>query len=119
MGDLKLMEAFTISLESLNMRTTTSIINFRVLCEAFLLLATRYIRLSTGISQDLDMSLTPNIDKTQVTTASDPEMPQGLTGGIDLSNHALSFLPPVVFEEWLSGSQDFGQYERTGGESSS
>jgi hypothetical protein len=46
-------------------------------------------------------------------------MPQGLTGGIDLSNHALSFLPPVVFEEWLSGSQDFGQYERTGGESSS
>jgi hypothetical protein len=119
MGDLKLMEAFTISLESLNMRTTTSIINLRVLCEAFLLLATRYIRLSTGISQDLDMSLTPNIDKTQVTTASDPEMPQGLTGGIDLSNHALSFLPPVVFEEWLSGSQDFGQYERTGGESSS
>jgi hypothetical protein len=115
LDDLKLMEAFTISLESLDMRAPTSMINFRVFCEAFLLLATRYVRLSTGRSQFLDMSLTPNTDKTRATTSSDPEMPQSLNGGID--NHTLSFLPPGIFEEWLSGSQDLEQYERMGGES--
>jgi hypothetical protein len=119
MDDLKLMEAFTISLESLSMRTTTSMVNFRVLCEAFLLLATRYIRLSTGRSQDPDMFLASNTDKTHATTPSDPEMSQVLAGGMDISNNALSFLPPGILEKWLSGSQDFEQYERIGGESTS
>jgi hypothetical protein len=59
------------------------------------------------------------IHNTHATPSSDLEMCQVLTGGTDSSNHALSFLPPGIFEEWLSGSQDFEQYERIGGDSTS
>jgi hypothetical protein len=107
LDDLKLMEAFTISLEGLNLKTATSMINFRVLCEAFLLLATRYIRMSTRQPQALDLFGNQQTDSMHVTSSS------GLKKGheINFPNDGFSFLPQGIFEEWLSGNQGFNQSE--------
>jgi hypothetical protein len=110
LDDLKLMEAFTISLESLNLRTTTSMINFRVLCEAFLLLATRYIRMSTRRSQDSNLFSNQNTDSTHGTPSSGLDRAQSETDGNDFPGSGFNFLPTGVFEEWLSGSQGFDEY---------
>jgi hypothetical protein len=107
LDDLKLMEAFTIFLEGLNLKTATSMINFRVLCEAFLLLATRYIRMSTRQPQALALFGNQQTDSMHVTPSS------GLNKGheINFPNDGFSFLPQGIFEEWLSGNQGFNQHE--------
>lgn len=110
LDDLKLMEAFTISLESLNLRTATSMINFRVLCEAFLLVATRYIRMSTRRSQDSNLFSNQNTDSTHGTPSSGLEIAHSVIDGNDFPGSGFNFLPTGVFEEWLSGSQGFDEY---------
>lgn len=110
--DLKLMEAFTISLQSLNMRDARPMLNFRVLCEAFLLLATRYIRMSTKRLHDRNSSLGPSLDGGhQTSVSSDARTGQGPNGGSDShgsgNSGSFSFLPPAAFDDWLSGRQEF------------
>lgn len=117
LDDLKLMEAFTISLQNLSLRTAKSMINFRVLCETFLLLATRYIRMSTRKPHARDPVPVASFGSSHATPSSSSDS----TGQVRLDRVELSqesgnrsdfnFLPPGVFEDWLSGSQDFDQLE--------
>ncbi|KEQ86215.1 hypothetical protein M438DRAFT_353368 [Aureobasidium pullulans EXF-150] len=117
LDDLKLMEAFTISLESLNLRTARPMLNFRVLCETFLLLATRYIRMSTREMHVRDQVPVFSPDSSHATPSSSGyPTAQGRLNRIDLSQEGgnsggFNFLPPGIFENWLSGSQDFDQLE--------
>lgn len=111
--DLKLMEAFTISLQSLNMRDARPMLNFRVLCEAFLLLATRYIRMSTKRLHDRSLLLGQRSDNSHETPSTlELGTAHAQTGGA-YSSHGnddsrmFSFLPPAAFDDWLSGRQEF------------
>jgi len=106
--DLRLMEAFTTSLQSLNMRDARPMLNFRVLCEAFLLLATRYIRMSTKRLHDQNLSL----GRSSEPPSSDARTNHLPTGEPDASykndsSDSFNFLPPVAFDDWLSGRQEF------------
>ena len=111
--DLKLMEAFTISLQSLNMRDARPMLNFRVLCEAFLLLATRYIPMSTKRLHDRSLLLGRRSDNSHETpSALELGTAHAQTGGADSSHENdnsrnFSFLPPAAFDNWLSGRQEF------------
>lgn len=111
--ELKLMEAFTISLQSLNMRDARPMLNFRVLCEAFLLLATRYIRMSTKRLHDRNLLLDRSSDGSHATPPSsnartdhDPTDGTNPSRGNDTSG-SFSFLPQAAFDNWLSGRQEF------------
>jgi hypothetical protein len=108
--DLKLMEAFTISLENLNLRNAKPMINFRVLCEAFLLLATRYIRMSTRRLQNQNHLTHPSPHERQA-TLSPPGFPTGqkFTDCLheDSHNASITFLPQGIFEDWLSGQPGY------------
>jgi len=111
--DLRLMEAFTTSLQSLNMRDARPMLNFRVLCEAFLLLATRYIRMSTKRLHDQNLSLGRSSDGGHASPpSSDARAIHIPTGEADASykndnSGSFNFLPPFAFDDWLSGRQDF------------
>jgi hypothetical protein len=111
LDDLRLMEAFTISLEGLNLRTATSMVNFRVLCEAFLLLATRYIRLSTRGSQNLHLFGNQHADSVHAIPPSGEQQDALAPGEIEFPDDGSNFLPPGAFDEWLSGSQGYDQHQ--------
>jgi hypothetical protein len=108
--DLKLMEAFTISLEDLNLRNAKPMIDFRVLCEAFLLLATRYIRMSTRRLHNQGHFNHPSPHESQ-TILSPPGFPTGqkITNCLreDSHNAGITFLPQGIFEDWLSGQPGY------------
>jgi hypothetical protein len=111
LDDLKLMEAFTISLEGLNLRAAASMVNFRVLCEAFLLLATRYIRMSTRSPQDFNLPSNQTTESMYGTPSIGLDKDLSTIGANDLPSGGFNFLPSGIFEEWLSGSQGFDQHE--------
>lgn len=120
LDDLKLMEAFTISLESLDLRIPRPMINFRILCETFLLLATRYIRMSTRRPRTQSQIPLLSPDDRDATPLSF-SLPNGqAAAGIanvthgDKTRDDFNFLLPGVFEDWLSGSQDFDHLDFVG-----
>ncbi|KAG9530447.1 hypothetical protein KCU93_g2708, partial [Aureobasidium melanogenum] len=90
LGDLELLQNFTTSLKSMQLRSPEAIKDLRELCQAFLTLARQYV--------------TASISDTNADT---------IDHQIDGPANNLNFTLPSGFEAWFSGAQNFVNFDWT------